>query len=141
MQSPYSKNPVLNVKEVYFKLSHMSCCLLHRRFPFRPFFFYSLRKQKQKMKNRQQTRRLLLRNLAWVKTTLCIIIITNWWFFCKRGFTESLRLRSIHDFSTRNSPSSPKSLSGCLLIPLSSAIIMIIIISRRPDWADSVKSK
>ena len=35
MQPPYSKNPVLNVKEVYFKLSHMSCCLLHRRLAFR----------------------------------------------------------------------------------------------------------
>ena len=46
----------------------------------------SPRKQKQKMKNRQQTRRLLLRNLAWVKTTLCIIYLTGD-FFCKRGFT------------------------------------------------------
>ena len=119
MQSPYSKNPVLNVKEVYFKLSHVSCCLLHRRFPFRPFFFYSSRKQKQKMKNRQQTRRLLLGNLAWVKTTLCIIYLTGDFF---------VNVAS----GTRNSPSPPNSLNDCLLIPLSSAIIMIIIISRRP---------
>ena len=26
---------VLNLKEVYFKLSHMSCCLLHKRFVLR----------------------------------------------------------------------------------------------------------
>ena len=133
MQSPYSKNPVLNVKEVYFKLSHMSCCLLHRRFPFRAFSVNSSRKQKQKMKNRQQTRRLLLRNLALVKTTLCIIYLTGDFFVNVASPSLCGCACSIYDFGTRNSPSSPKSLNGCLLIPLSSAIIMIIIISRRPD--------
>ena len=96
------------------------------------------RKQNQKMKNRQQTRRLLLRNLG---ESNFMYNISDWWFFCKHGFNESLRLGSIYDFGTRNSPSPPKSVNGCRLIPLSSAIIRIIYYEQRPDWADSGKRK
>ena len=36
---------VLNLKEVYFKLSHMSCCLLRKRFVFRASSVYTFYKK------------------------------------------------------------------------------------------------